>query len=55
VLEEEDEAVAQEEAHGLEVHRRSRHELPGLMAVVEAEREAQEMRVHRVSHVELDP
>ena len=54
VLEEEDEAVAEEEAHGLEVDRRSRHELSGLVPVVEAEREAQKMRVHRVAHVELD-
>jgi hypothetical protein len=40
VLEEEDEPVAEEEAHGLQVHRRPRHELSGLVPVVEAEREA---------------
>ena len=54
VLEEEDEAVAEEEADGLEVDRRSREELAGLVAVVEAEREAEQLRVERVSHVELD-
>ena len=54
VLEEEDEAVAEEEADGLEVDRRAREELAGLVAVVEAEREAEELRVERVAHVELD-
>ena len=40
VLEEEDQAVAEEEAHALQVDRRARHQLAGLVAVVEAEREA---------------
>ena len=55
VLEEEDEAVAEEEADGLEVDRRAGHELTGLVPVVEAEREAEQLRVQRVPHVELDP
>ena len=55
VLEEEDEAVAEEEADGLEVDRRAREELAGLVSVVEAEREAEELRVERVAHVVLDP
>ncbi len=54
VLEEEDEAVAEEEAHGLEVDRRARHELPGLVAVVVAEGQPQEVRVEAVAQVELD-
>ena len=54
VLEEEDEPVAQEEAHRLEVDRRAREELAGLVSVVEAERQAEELRVERVAHVELD-
>ena len=45
VLREEDQAVAEEEAHRLEVDRRSRHELARLAAVVEAERQAEEVRV----------
>ncbi len=40
VLGEEDQPVAEEEAHGLEVDRRARHQLPRLAAVVEAERQA---------------
>ena len=55
VLREEDQPVAEEEAHGLQVDRRPRHELPRLAAVVEAEREAQEVRVELVAHVVLDP
>ena len=54
VLEEEDEAVAEEEAHRLEVDRRAREELARLVAVVEAEREAEELGVEGVAHVELD-
>ena len=54
VLEEEDEAVAEEEAHGLQVDRGTAHQLSGLMPVVEAEREADELRVHGGAHVELD-
>ena len=54
VLEEEDQAVAEEEAHALEVDGRARHQLAGLVAVVEAEREPDEMRVHAAAHVHLD-
>ena len=54
VLREEDEAVAEEEAHGLEVDRRPRHELAGLAAVVEAERQPQEVPVQLVAEVVLD-
>ena len=39
VLEEEDQAVAEEEAHRLQVDRRTRHQLAGLVPVVEAERQ----------------
>ena len=45
VLEEEDQPVAEEEADALEVDGRARHQLAGLVAVVEAEREADEVRV----------
>ena len=54
VLEEEDQAVAEEEADALEVDRRARHQLAGLVAVVEAEREPHEARVERGAHVHLD-
>ncbi len=54
VLREEDEAVAEEEAHRLEVDRRARHELAGLAAVVEAEGQSEEMGVELVAQVVLD-
>ncbi len=54
VLEEEDQAVAEEEAHALQVDRRARHQLAGLVAVVEAEGEAHEVRVEALAHVHLD-
>ncbi len=54
VLEEEDQAVAEEKADALEVDRRARHQLAGLVAVVEAEREPDEAGVEPVSHVHLD-
>ena len=54
VLREEDEPVAEEEAHRLEVDRRARHELPRLVPVVEAEREAEEVGVELVAQVVLD-
>ena len=54
VLEEEDQAVAEEEADALQVDRRAAHQLAGLVAVVEAEREPDELRVDRLPHVELD-
>jgi len=53
VLEKEDQAVAEEEAHALEVDRRPRHQLAGLVAVVEAEREPHEVRVEALPHVHL--
>ena len=46
-LADEDEAVAEEEAHGLQVDRRAGHELAGLLAVEEAELEALELLVER--------
>jgi hypothetical protein len=54
VLEEENQPVAEEKADSLEVDRRPRHQLPGLMAVVEAEREADQVRVQPVPQVHLD-
>ena len=54
VLGEEDEPVAEEEPDRLEIDGRARHELSGLVAVIEAEREAEELRVERVAHVPLD-
>jgi hypothetical protein len=54
VLEEEDQAVAEEEAHRLQVDRRAGHQLPRLVAIVKAERQPDEPGVERVSHVELD-
>ena len=54
VLEEEDQAVPEEEADRLEVDRRARHQLAGLVAVVEAEGHPDEVRVEGVPHVELD-
>ncbi len=54
VLEEEDQAVAEEEADGLKVDRRPRHQLAGLVPVVEAEGQALEVCVQLVAHVVLD-
>ena len=54
VLEEEDQAVAEEEADALEVDGRARHQLAGLVAVVEPEREADHVRVEAAAHVHLD-
>ena len=48
------EAVAEEEADGLQVDRRARQQLARLVPVVEAEREPEQLRVERVPHVELD-
>ena len=55
VLEEEDEAEAEEEAHRLEVDGRARHQLPGLVPVVEPEREPEQVGVEALAHVLLDP
>ena len=49
------EAVAEEEADRLQVDRRPRHELAGLLRVEEAELERLQVRVHAVAQVELDP
>ncbi len=54
ILREEDQAVAQEEANRLQVHRRAGHELPRLLRVEEAELEALKLRVHALAQVELD-
>ena len=54
VLEEEDQAVAEEEADALQVDRRARHQLSRLVAVVEAEREPDQVRVQAAPHVHLD-
>ena len=55
VLEEEDQAVAEEEAHALQVDGRARHQLAGLVAVVEAEREPHEVRVERAGACRTRP
>ena len=47
VLEEEDQPVAEEEAHGLDVDRRARHQLARLVPVEVAERQPHELRVER--------
>ena len=54
VLEEEDQPVAEEEAHALEVDGCAAHQLAGLVAVVEAERQPDEACVHGAPHVHLD-
>ena len=54
VLGEEDQPVAEEEADRLQVDRRPRHQLPGLVPVEVAEREPQQARVERIAHVPLD-
>ena len=53
-LDDEDEAVAEEEAHGLEVDRRARHQLARLLAREEAQLERLQVLVHPVAQVELD-
>ena len=55
MLEEEDQPVAEEEAHALDVDRRARHQLAGLVAVEVAEREAQELGVEPAPQVEVRP
>ena len=52
-LHHEDQPVAQEEAHRLEVHGRARHQLAGLLAVEEAQLQRLEVAVHQVAQVEL--
>ena len=53
-LEHEDEAVAEEEAHRLQVDRRARHQLAGLLAVEERQLEVLEVLVHAAAQVALD-
>ena len=55
VLEEEDEAEAEEEAHRLQVDGGTRHQLAGLVPVVEPERQPEQVRVQALAHVLLDP
>ena len=54
VLEEEDEAVAEEEADTLQVDRRTRHQLSRLVPVVEPERQPDQVGVQALPHVHLD-
>ena len=54
VLEEEDQAVAEEEADALEVDGRPRHQLAGLMACRRSGTRADEPGVEAVAHVHLD-
>ncbi len=54
VLRDEDEAVAEEHAHGADVARRARQQLAGLVLVVEPERHALQVRVERLAQVVLD-
>ena len=53
-LQDEHEAVAEEEAHGLQVDGRARHQLAGLLAVEEAELQALQVAVDALAQVELD-
>jgi hypothetical protein len=53
-LGDEDEPVAEEEAHGLQVHRRPRHQLAGLRRGEEAELQRLQVGVHEVAQVDLD-
>ena len=53
-LRDEEQPVAEEEAHGLQVHGGARHELPGLLSVEERDLERLQVRVHPVAEVELD-
>jgi hypothetical protein len=54
VHEHEDEAVAQEEPHGLQIACCPRHQLPNGHAVEVTERQALQMREHEVAQVELN-
>ena len=53
-LQDEHQAVAEEEAHRLQVHGRARHQLAGLLVVEEAELEPLELAVHQLAQVVLD-
>jgi hypothetical protein len=54
VLGDEDQPVAEEEADRLKVHRRPRHQLPGLLGVEEAELEPLQVGVEELAQVEFD-
>jgi hypothetical protein len=54
VLEEENEPVAEEEADGLQVDRRTGEQLTRLVLIVEPEREPEQLCVESVPHVVLD-
>ena len=54
VLGEEDQPVAEEEADRLQVNRRPRHQLPGLLGIEEAQLQPLQMRVKALAQVELD-
>ena len=53
-LQDEHEAVAEEEAHGLQVDGGARHQLAGLLAVEEAELQALQVAVDELAQVVLD-
>jgi RNA polymerase primary sigma factor len=53
-LEDEDQAVTQEEAHRLEVHGRARHELAGLLVIEEGQLESEQVGVQALAQVDLD-
>ncbi len=53
-LQDEDEPVAEEEAHRLQVDGRARHQLAGLLVVEEAELQSLEMAVEPLAQVVLD-
>ena len=53
-LQDEHEPVAEEEAHGLQVNGRARHQLAGLLAVEEAELQALQVAIQTLAQVVLD-
>ncbi len=53
-LRDEHEPVAEEEAHGLQVDRRPRHQLAGLLSVEEAHLQTEQVAVEALAHVDLD-
>ena len=53
-LQDEHEPVAEEEAHGLQVDGRARHQLAGLLVVEEAELEPLQVAVQQLAQVVLD-
>ena len=53
-LQDEHEPVAEEEAHGLQIDGRARHQLAGLLAVEEAQLQALQVAVEQLAQVVLD-